>query len=370
MRTQSNSRPPTATPPSAAQTFAKWPGLCAATFSLLVGCALRPSADATDSRPPPNNTLPMDPTADPGEIAPSADDSVEVGSKAISEANSVLQYDFDRPAWTITLPGKLREISDITVLSQNEIACVEDEQGIVFVYDLEAKRITDEVHFASHGDYEGLAVVGSQVYVLRSDGVLFQLASLKRHTAVQKIELHLPFRESEGLCLDSAHSRLLIAPKSHEQSGKGKDSRPIYAYDLRQQILVQTPVFDVSVREIRRFAKHHDLPIPRRPKKNGESMHYALHFMPSAIAMHPVSGEVFIISAVDHVLVSSDSIGNVTGYAVLDAEKFRQPEGIAFLPNGDMLISNEAAGKVATLVLLRRKHGLEAQPIASPTPKG
>jgi hypothetical protein len=129
-------------------------------------------------------------------------------------------------------------------------------------------------------------------------------------------------------------------------------------------------VFDVSVREIRRFAKHHDLPIPRRPKKNGESMHYTLHFMPSAIAVHPVSGEVFIVSAVDHVLISCDPIGNITGYAVLDADTFRQPEGIAFLPNGDMLISNEAAGKVATIVLLRRKHGSEALPMASPAPKG
>jgi uncharacterized protein YjiK len=80
-----------------------------------------------------------------------------------------------------------------------------------------------------------------------------------------------------------------------------------------------------------------------------------LRFKPSAIAVHPQTGEVFILSSVDHVLISCDENGNVTGYALLDAGLFRQPEGIAFFPNGDMLIANEAAGKEPTLLLFRRK---------------
>ena len=35
----------------------------------------------------------------------------------------------------------------------------------------------------------------------------------------------------------------------------------------------------------------------------------------------------------------------------------RQPEGIAFTPNGDLLISNEAAGEQATLVKIKKSSG-------------
>jgi hypothetical protein len=45
--------------------------------------------------------------------------------------------------------------------------------------------------------------------------------------------------------------------------------------------------------------------------------------------------------------------GKVTGYAALDPELFRQPEGLAFLANGDLVIANEAAGREPTLLLFR-----------------
>ncbi len=269
--------------------------------------------------------------------------------------NSALEYDFERPDLKWSLPSVLNEISDVAVLSESEVACVQDERGVVYVYDIKLKRITDEVRFAPKGDYEGLTIVDSKLFVLRSDGLLFELSSLKHHPSVQTYNLHLPFKESEGLCLDARHERLLIAPKSHEPTEIGKDTRPIYAFDLRKRAVAADPAFELSVRDIRHFAKHHDLPVPRRVKKDAQALHSVLRFKPSAIAVHPVTGEVFILSSVDHVLVSCTETGTITGYALLDASSYRQPEGIAFFPNGDMLISNEAAGKEATLFMLRRR---------------
>ncbi len=320
-------------------------------------CGLQRSTDSLNARQhaqpstTPTSESSLDSTTDNGGSGLSPADTA---AKA-HLGNSALDYDFEQPDSRWPLPRDLNEISDIAVLSESEVACVQDERGVVFVYDTRQKRISDEVRFATKGDFEGLTIADSKLFVLRSDGLLFELSSLRHHPSVQTYELHLPFKESEGLCLDAKHDRLLIAPKSHEQTENGKDMRPIYAFDLRKRALVEGPVLELSVHDIRHFAKHHDLPVPRRVKRDGQTMHASLRFKPSAIAVHPVTGEVFILSSVDHVLVSCTQAGSITGYALLDASSYRQPEGIAFFSNGDMLISSEGAGKEPMLVRLRWK---------------
>jgi uncharacterized protein YjiK len=269
--------------------------------------------------------------------------------------NGAQGYELDHPDRTWLLPKALNEISDISVLSDSELACVEDEHGVIYVYDLNAGRVTDAVHFGSKGDYEGLAVVGTAVFVLRSDGRLYELSSLKRHASVQSYDLHLPIAESEGLCWDAKHGRLLIAPKSRHSDQFDKDVRPVFAYDLEQHAVATAPAFQVNVHDVRRFAKHHDLPLPRHFSKEKQRLRSSLHFMPSAIAVHPRTGSIFLLSSVDHLLVSCDEAGNITGYALLDANLFRRPEGLAFMSNGDLLISNEAAGGQASVLLFRCK---------------
>ena len=336
--------------------------LCATALLLpLQACGAQRSPDSPGARQgAPMYVVPTDQSA--AEV--SADDdsprrNATKTDKKVYLGNSVLEYDFERPDLKWSLPSVLKEISDVAVLSESEVVCVQDEQGIVYVYDIKSKRITDQVRFAPKGDYEGLSIVDSRLFVLRSDGRLFELSSLNHHPSVQTFDLHLPFKESEGLCLDARHDRLLIAPKSHEQPEDGKEVRPIYAFDLRTQTLAADPAFELDVRDIRRFAKHHDLPLPRRVKRDGQSMHNSLRFKPSAIAVHPSTGEAFVLSSVDHVLVSCTETGSITGYALLDASTYRQPEGIAFFPNGDMLISNEASGKEPTLLMLRWKKHVE-----------
>ena len=95
-------------------------------------------------------------------------------------------------------------------------------------------------------------------------------------------------------------------------------------------------------------------PVPLKEKKKGRRKpRVALRFMPSSIAVHPVTEEIFALSAIDPVMAVFDSGGSVVGYARLDAKLFRQPEGITFLSNGDMLVSNEGAGKRPMLLIFK-----------------
>lgn len=277
--------------------------------------------------------------------------------KSTSEPNAMLTYNLSTPDQKWVLPTLLREVSDIAVLSATEVACVQDERGTVYIYDLGRQRIQDESRFAPKGDYEGLAIADSSPFVLRSDGKLFWLSNFGKHPQVRTYDLQLPARESEALCYDPINKRLLIAPKTESGDAESKDERIIYQFALPPKQQRAEPALQVSLQDIRRFAKDHGLPLPRRAKKSGQGMHTVLHFRPSAMAVHPQTGELYVLSSSDHVLVSFALSGVVTGYELLDAELFRQPEGLAFFPNGDLLISNEAAGKEPTMLLFRQHRG-------------
>ena len=67
-------------------------------------------------------------------------------------------------------------------------------------------------------------------------------------------------------------------------------------------------------------------------------------FKPSGIAIHPIDGEVYIISSVGKLLIILNRSGKVQNVIELDPKIFRQPEGICFSPKGDMFISNEGQG--------------------------
>ena len=276
-----------------------------------------------------------------------------IGS-AVAPPGALTSYTFVSPALHIVLPARLNEVSGITSLSDTELACVQDEEGVVFVYDLALRRITRQVPFGPPGDYEGIARAGSRLFVLRSDGLVFEIQGVSGTPAVRLHRLRLPAADNEGLCYDELHDRLLIAPKSGLDKGKPlRDSWAVFGFDLKAGIFEQKPTLLVGVDAIRAcVAQQARDGRPRQATKGGGSQPPP-RFQPSAIAVHPLTSEIFVVSAVDRVLVTFDGAGSVTGCVTLDPKLFRQPEGLAFLSNGDMVITNEAAGRQPTLLVFK-----------------
>ena len=79
---------------------------------------------------------------------------------------------------TWNLPAILKEISGISFIDNDRIACIQDEMGSVFIYNLSTSSLEDQVSFAAPGDFEGIAMVNKTAWVLRSDGKLFEISSL------------------------------------------------------------------------------------------------------------------------------------------------------------------------------------------------
>lgn len=261
-------------------------------------------------------------------------------------------FNFKKPNLQLNLPFELREISGLTDYSENEIACVQDENGIIFIYNLISDSIVEQYHFGENGDYEGLTRVDSTFFVLRSDATLMEVGFPYDTTNIISTKLDIPTWDNEGLCLDERNNRLLVAPKS--KLGKGpeyKDTRAIYSIDLATKKLNEKPLFLISISEIEAFANAHNLPLPQKIAKNSTDSISSLKFMPSSLAVHPKSDEIYIISAVDQTMAVYDKSGKLMNYMRLDPLVFNKPEGITFMKNGDMIITNE--GQMGTPTLLK-----------------
>ena len=256
-------------------------------------------------------------------------------------------YNFKSPDAAIVLPDILHEISGITFLDSNTLVCVQDENGILFFYDIAKKGVISQKDFSGKGDYEGIARVEDTIYVLRSDGFLFEIADFKSdNQTITSYDTDIPSKDNEGLCFDREQNRLLIACK--EKTGKGdlkKDNRYIFGFDLSSKKLTGEPVFTFDVDGLKEFAKANNIELPLKNAKKGLAVEPDLKFHASGIAIHPLTGRIYLLSADDRLLFIFDKSGIVEQIIRLNPALFLQPEGITFLENGDMLISTEGAGR-------------------------
>jgi len=259
-------------------------------------------------------------------------------------------YDLKSPAKILVLPEILREVSGLTDIDESTVACIQDEQGILFIYDIVNNKIKHQHNFHIDGDYEGITMVNNSMYILRSDGVILEISDYRaKDFKVQNYATGIPANNNEGLCYDADNNRLLIASKS--KIGKGpehKDKRYIYAFDLKTKKLRENPVFSFDVVAIKNFAQENKVGLPEKSRKNGTVP--VLKFFPSAIAIHPVTKNLYLLSAADHMLFIFKPDGKIHHIEMLDQKIFNKAEGITFFSNGDMLISNEGQNDKPTLL--------------------
>ena len=271
------------------------------------------------------------------------------------EQTTGYHYTLEQPDEIHILPETLIEVSGLTDLSSTEIACVQDEKGIIFTYNLTDKLISDEIIFAGDGDYEGVTRAKGILFSLTSEGTLYEIRPGDGQAETKMYDLELTAPDNEGLCYDEKENRLLIAPKS--KLGKGteyKDQRAVFVFDLKKRKMEKEPLFKYNVSDIYSYASEHKLAVHPRYNKNGTDSKDP-KFRPSTLAVHPVTDEIYMISAEDFCLVIFDKTGNIKGFTSLNTEIFSKPEGLTFFPDGTMIITNEGVNTQPTLVVFKPK---------------
>jgi uncharacterized protein YjiK len=233
------------------------------------------------------------------------------------QTDYIVSYDFQNPAKRMELPENLKEISGLSFYKDNQLACVNDEKGNVFIYDLAKQEVVEKIEIGKKGDYEGIEVVDNEVFIMKSNGKIkgFMIGSEQE----RKIDCtHPDVVEYEGLGYNPKTKSLLLVTK--ERVKDKNDKKVIYAYDLEKEKFSKSLAIDEDM------VKGND------GKKT---------FAPSGIAVHPLSGEIYVLSSQGKKLLILSENGEKLALLALDESLFVQPEGICFAPNGDLYISSE-----------------------------
>lgn len=273
----------------------------------------------------------------------------------------VFSYNLMKPKRQVELPSKLREISGICVVDKDRIAAVQDEKGNIYIVNAKSGEITRKIDFADDGDYEGITLVGSDAWVLKSNGDLYRVKDFLNDELrkVKIFETDLSKKNDlEGITYDAKNNRLLIAGKGHpyiDNSG-GKHKKAIYQFDLKDKKLKSTPIYIIDLDEIKYFKKYNTMTrmgidiLASLDESKGD-----VTFQSSGLAIHPLSGNIYVIGAVGDLLIVLHPNGEMLALVEMDDKLFNQAEGICFDVQGDLYISNEAGDKKATLLKFEPK---------------
>ena len=267
-----------------------------------------------------------------------------------SHSNGSFPYDLEDPDKKYSLPKYLEEVSGLAYYKKDKILCVQDEKANIYVLNLKKEEIVSKYDFGKDGDYEDIAIVDQTAYVIRNDGRIFEIEDFtKKSRKVKEHKTKLSERnDTEGLTFDKLSNSLLIACKGApaiDRDNSYEGYKAIYRFDLGEMELDKKPCFLVDLNRLDSY-KDDNLftAFSNRIAKKLQLVESETSFKPSGIAIHPIYGEIYIISNIGKLLIILDRHGKVLDVQDLDIKIFRQPEGICFSPSGDLFISSEGQG--------------------------
>lgn len=150
------------------------------------------------------------------------------------------------------------------------------------------------------------------------------------------------------MAYDPLTNTLLIACKespSIEKENPYTGYRAVYRFNLETNNLIKTPQFLIDLNKLDTYREQSTFnKFSQKLAKKLRLLDSGTSFKPSGISIHPIYGDIYLISNIGKLLIVMDRRGEILDIHALDIKLFRQPEGICFSPSGDLFISNEGQG--------------------------
>lgn len=254
------------------------------------------------------------------------------------EGTALDRYDIENEnIGFVKIPDELKEISGITFTSDDRLFAHGDEDGDIFQLNPETGEIVKRFSLGDvlvvNGDFEDIAYVNDRFYLLESKGKIYEFKEGSNGSFVDYKTFKTFLNSSnnvEGLCFDSDTKSLLLACKDFPGEGYHKQ-KAVYSFSLSSMTLEEKPRFLIELKAIKKNTIENE-------------------FGPSGIAKHPVSGSFFIIAARGNTIVELNKEGEIINQKDLHEKIHKQAEGIAFMKDGTLFISDEGRNKTARLV--------------------
>jgi uncharacterized protein YjiK len=243
----------------------------------------------------------------------------------------------DEPVAKWMMPPELREISGLALTADGRLLAHGDEVGRVYVLDARRgvilKRFT--LSGAPHADFEGITVAGGSIYMVASNGVLYEFAEGADGTSVpyRMHDMRLGHEcEFEGIAYQPDSAWLVLPCKT-----VGKRSLE------GQLVIYRWKIRDTTSGRLSRMT------IPME-KVVGSSGWKSLHA--SDVTIDPTTGNLVLIASHEKGLVEITPGGEVVRSEPLP-KGHHQPEGVAITRDGILILSDEATKNPAAITLYR-----------------
>ena len=243
-------------------------------------------------------------------------------------------YNLQEPI-TIKLPQELDEISGLSYYKKDKsLFAISDEKGVLFKITPYPELLIKFWKFSKKADFEDLVLLDSTFYILQSDGMINRVHFLEKDT-ISTTEISFPFKgsmEFETLFYNPVQKTLELVCKNCEN--EKKKQLTAYNFDTQKNAFTDSGLnIDIS-------------PMFQNSDKK------SYHVKASAAAVHPLTGEIFVLSSIHKLLIILDKNHSFKSNYPLNPSLFKQPEGITFADNGTLIISNEAAETGSANLLL------------------
>ena len=257
------------------------------------------------------------------------------------------RYDLaGEPSWETRLPKDLDEVSGLAFSGDGRLFAQGDQDATIWQLDARSGRVLKTFTVASGkddpdlgkkagkktlaGDFEDIQIVGDRFFLISSNGILIEFREGDDGGSVPYTAHDTGLGETceiEGLTHDSSSRSLLILCKVPHKAYK--DQVVIFAWPLGGGAADKSPRIRVDY-----------------SKLGGTG---ASSFHGSALALAPGGKSLVLIAGPQEAFAELSLNGDVLSSGGLDRKAHPQPEGLAFAPDGTLLVSDEGAGKRATL---------------------
>jgi uncharacterized protein YjiK len=235
------------------------------------------------------------------------------------------------------LPQTLNEISGLALSPDGRLFTHPDERGIVSEIDYRRGIVLKQFLLGRRGiqaDFEGIAIAGDRMFLLSSNGKLYEFKEGANGASVEFSQHDLELGkecEFEGLGFDQAINSLVLVCK-HVGIKDLKDHLVIYRWSLSEN----------PGQRLSRIAT----PVSALMQQQGWK-----EFRPTSLDVDPLTGN-YVITTAERALIVANPEGAILETRLLP-DTHDQPEGVAITRDSMIIISDEAVTRPAAITLYR-----------------